>query len=346
MQEKRKILDFKPILTTAGLPRSVQLKLTARYMLTLNIAVADGLVNGATGKLMHISKDSKYQPVTLWLKFDDAFVGKEKRAASKQLMTVLKLNNEWTPIEQTSREVYRYKSNKKEVERMKTTAPLKFSIIFPNCENGLAIIFHNVESLSPHVPDIEADSIYMNSDILCFVETRSLPHETLHLRGHKCFLRQDCILTKKPGEGTAIFVKDGMNASITSIGHWKRNLGGNVEVTAFALHGIGFYVAYKSPRATDKDLMLFLDDVMTNGPEDKVLMGDLNIDLRKPLPTCFKHFIGRHNLKSINPNSYPTTDAGTHIDVCLSNIKNIRSNVYESYFSFHKPLCIFIEELK
>ena len=89
---------------TQGLPYELFLKISARYLMTINNDTSDGLVNGATGILQRIEygtrKDTQARvPCILWIEFDDPTVGKEKRANSKARYlhdnTILKT---WTPI--------------------------------------------------------------------------------------------------------------------------------------------------------------------------------------------------------------------------------------------------------
>ena len=89
---------------TQGLPYELYLKLSARYLMTLNNDTSDGLVNGATGILQRIEYGTRSDtqtrvPCVLWMEFDDPTVGKEKRANSKACYlrdsTILK---SWSPI--------------------------------------------------------------------------------------------------------------------------------------------------------------------------------------------------------------------------------------------------------
>ena len=73
---------------TQGLPYELFLKISARYLITINNDTSDGLVNGATGILQRIEygtrRDTQARvPCILWIEFDDPTVGTEKRANSK-----------------------------------------------------------------------------------------------------------------------------------------------------------------------------------------------------------------------------------------------------------------------
>ena len=73
---------------TQGLTYELFLKRSARYLMTINNDMSDGLVNGATGILQRIQygtrRDTQARvPCILWIEFDDPTVGTEKRTNSK-----------------------------------------------------------------------------------------------------------------------------------------------------------------------------------------------------------------------------------------------------------------------
>ena len=63
------------ITKTSGLPYTFTLANDTPYMITLNINVADGLVNGAVGKLKYVEYSDKKEIMRLWLEFEDKQLG-------------------------------------------------------------------------------------------------------------------------------------------------------------------------------------------------------------------------------------------------------------------------------
>ncbi|CAG5050324.1 unnamed protein product [Parnassius apollo] len=113
-----------PTSQTYGLPNSINLKVTAKYMMTVNINTSDGLVNGTTGVLTAI--DFAVNPTTgerrllrICIYFDDVNIGKLKRIQSSTSLTryQTRLKNNWTPIEPVTYTVKRYKSSNLQVRR-------------------------------------------------------------------------------------------------------------------------------------------------------------------------------------------------------------------------------------
>ncbi|XP_065091288.1 uncharacterized protein LOC135712259 [Ochlerotatus camptorhynchus] len=88
---------------TGGLPYLLRLALGAPYMLTTNVDVEDGIVNGAIVELMFVEhkEDDPQQSISrLWMMFENESFGKILRVKARPLVamkpTVLK--HEWTPI--------------------------------------------------------------------------------------------------------------------------------------------------------------------------------------------------------------------------------------------------------
>ena len=68
---------------TGGLPYIVEVAIGARWILTKNIDIEDGLVNGASGTItdMNISTDDKLKGI-IFVKFDNREIGRKRRTAN------------------------------------------------------------------------------------------------------------------------------------------------------------------------------------------------------------------------------------------------------------------------
>ncbi|XP_046974744.1 uncharacterized protein LOC124541014 [Vanessa cardui] len=112
-----------PTMKTYGLPKILYVKISARYMITVNLDTSDGLVNGTTGLLKaieygrHITTNER-RPLRLWLQFDNN-VG----IATRNKFEVHTRNHhayiesQWTPLETSTYTVKQWKSSNLKVHR-------------------------------------------------------------------------------------------------------------------------------------------------------------------------------------------------------------------------------------
>lgn len=98
------------VVETGGLPYLLRLAVGTPYMLTTNVDVEDGIVNGAIGELMFIehNEDDPQQNITrLWLMFENDSIGKTLRVKARPMVFSKPgvLRPEWTPIAKRSANV-------------------------------------------------------------------------------------------------------------------------------------------------------------------------------------------------------------------------------------------------
>ncbi|XP_062540963.1 uncharacterized protein LOC134209005 [Armigeres subalbatus] len=95
------------VVETGGLPYLLRLAIGKPYMITTNVDVEDGVVNGAIGELKYIEwdeDDSRQQIVRLWFKFDSEAIGTALRIKSRPAVYSRPgiLQPDWTPISKRS----------------------------------------------------------------------------------------------------------------------------------------------------------------------------------------------------------------------------------------------------
>ncbi|KAL4104804.1 hypothetical protein QTP88_020080 [Uroleucon formosanum] len=104
---RAKVHKLKPD-ETGSLPYILRLHIGKPYMVTTNVDVLDGLVNGAIGTLRYINRNAETSAIKrLWLYFDDSKIGRLLRVkAQAHLLANPHLDHSWTPISQRTCNVH------------------------------------------------------------------------------------------------------------------------------------------------------------------------------------------------------------------------------------------------
>jgi PIF1-like helicase/Helitron helicase-like domain at N-terminus/OTU-like cysteine protease/Helicase len=102
----------------AGLDHIILLKTEIKYMITCNIDIEDGLVNGTRGilKLIEISPKTN-KPITLWFEFESGRVGKNLRLKTKEYMERQNIKKKWVPIQKIKTVVTAKQSSEYQIVR-------------------------------------------------------------------------------------------------------------------------------------------------------------------------------------------------------------------------------------
>ena len=101
---KQTILDHIPKnpQKTMGLTNNLSLGVDQRVDLCVNVAVDDGLINGASGIVKCIKNIQENKIHTVWIQFDDSSTGKILRHSTKKLH--YDIHSTWTPITRIARQ--------------------------------------------------------------------------------------------------------------------------------------------------------------------------------------------------------------------------------------------------
>ena len=113
-----KQISFLETAETQGLPSSVKLKTGIRYMITVNIDVSDGLVNGVSGVLKKIDLTTNSVPELLWFDFERVDIGQVARKRFKSFDPTL------TPIERQSKTFF-YKFDRNLISVTRNQFPIR-----------------------------------------------------------------------------------------------------------------------------------------------------------------------------------------------------------------------------
>ena len=402
-----------------GLPYIIQLKLGIKYMITNNIDVEDGLVNGACEILKHISFDSNSIPTKLWLDFQPKSIGNKARLPFLEYMKSNKIDKNLIPLSksaipltitnklqhqtirkqfsivpaealtihksqgQTYQEVCvdfniskrftrqmlyvalsrvtklsglyiigKFKASKlakdddpivMELNRLRLERNLKLTFNNLKDVNKPIIIYQNINSLSSKFKHILKDKWYQRGqNILIFSETLTKSCDKFQIPHHKKVFRSDI---KDCSRGIICFASDELY--ITNIEHIldinKSNdkTKSHVELFSFKIDNFCIISGYKSPSTPNKLFEISFEKIMAkiqNLSDEIVVLGDFNFDLRNNEKSFLIKYLEKYNFNSLLPNDMTSTDLNTQIDVIFGTSKNVSAGIYETYFSYHKPI--------
>ena len=325
-------LNIQPHLTPIGLKKKVLSKSFTQNNVQIirrqiPLIAADGItINKAQGS----SFKKVVVRVTKQLRRDLLYVG----CSRSFTLDGLYIDGEFEPPKQPqlciTNELNRLKAN-----------PIQLSIKFLQdfSKDDLKIVFHNVQSLHKHALDVASEKSFMAADAMLFVETWSLPSDTYKFKKFKCKFREDSE-RKRSSYGSMIFCKRRTRQIISDITFQSYPSGaGHVDYTTFQINDVTFIMIYRSPKSSPKYFRKTLQEQLTQHNSAKlVVLGDINID-----QNCRRKIfalLSLSSLVSMIPLDQASTDYGSNIDICYSNMKNMDAWFYESIFSYHKPICM------
>jgi hypothetical protein len=189
------------------------------------------------------------------------------------------------------------------------------------------------------------------SDILAFVEPHMLNTDSAELPGYQCVQRRNC-RTGRNSEGSLIFSKSQVHVKLDtdpSNPNYYRYLqirtdfssSGHYVFVHFQVSDVNLIMVYKSPNYSVCVFLRALEEVLISISGSIIVFGDFNIDLHSPVGRSTLDFFNRLNLESkLNYRTSSSTDGSTFIDFCFSNIPTVEAWFYETYYSYHKAICL------
>jgi hypothetical protein len=120
----------------------------------------------------------------------------------------------------------------------------------------------------------------------------------------------------------------------------RKNVTGHCLFLKQRISNVTVTFMYKHPNFPDRKFLRHLRSALEDVSGKEIFVGDININLQQPegrrVLSLFMEFHFHSNLNI----AQASTDGGTHIDCCFSNADEVEAWFYESYYSYHKPICI------
>jgi hypothetical protein len=181
----------------------------------------------------------------------------------------------------------------------------------------------------------------MCADILAFCETKTLISDTVQIPGFRILNRNDSP-SMTSSIGTLVFQNNNFSHNkIRNLQTWQEgNQEKHIQVVSWEQKGVTLYMIYRSPSSQIASFKALLKGILVetvNKPT--TIFGDFNINFLDKESVYYKKMFKDFGFAQNTPLE-ASTDGNTSIDVCFSNIVGMEASYYESYFSYHKPVCI------
>lgn len=232
----------------------------------------------------------------------------------------------------------------KEMNRLRNYSMIcpKYAFLRSVHEEIIQIISHNVQSIRKHFDSIRCDKIYTNSHILLFQETWVLSNEAFEIKDFREIVRNP-LSGRSIAFGTMIYAKNSpfFNVEKNTAIAVKSN-DQHIEITCCSVNEIKIINIYKNPCTTFEFFTETMSDYYHLFEGDNVLLcGDFNTDFTSCSGNVESMLKKKFDLTLLSPRC-STTDKQTVIDAVFGKLNSyhIDVNIYESVFSYHKPLVI------
>jgi len=182
--------------------------------------------------------------------------------------------------------------------------------------------------------------VFLRSDILAIVEPHLLPSDEVNLPHFSVLQRTNCRKTRN-SEGALVFkTHDSLGGQISTKPYFNEQ--GHSLFVKWIVDDTHLVMIHKSPKFSTATFMrhLRLELQMIKGEQKYLFFGDFNINLQGPEGKRLIEMFGEYGLTSKLQLTDISTDGGTLIDGCFSNKEDVKATFYESYYSYHKPICI------
>jgi hypothetical protein len=236
----------------------------------------------------------------------------------------------------------------KEMDRLRQTSALvpKFAFLRQVPEDVIQVVSHNVTSIkNHHVNAIRNDRIFTNSHLLLLQETWIYNNQRYSIDGMEEIQRNEINGQRR---GTMIYAKHNLGAQ----DHKNYSLedgSQRIDITSCNCKDIVFINIYKNPDTTNeffKGTLLSISEIFDF--DNVIFCGDFNDHEITKEGKVLHSFLstGPFQLELLSPRDAPTTDELTTIGAVFGKLRDYTAevHVYESFFSYHKPLVIRLKE--
>jgi hypothetical protein len=228
-----------------------------------------------------------------------------------------------------------------EMERLRINCKMKFKLQIPENVDGNShrFIYHNCRSYRKHHKIFLKDKAFANSACIMLVETWLLDTDVVSIENFTTIYRRNCEGMKRHAFGSLLLANGCLNVKLFDC-HVYVDSSCFLETVAYVYEDVVVVFLHRSPRYKFEHLLLYLELIFNKCKVENILkivvIGDFNVDfLSKSYEhLTLKNFMLHHGFL-LCQKYFPTTDYGSMIDLCFSNIPNLLCEGYESITSDH-----------
>jgi len=167
-----------------------------------------------------------------------------------------------------------------------------------------------------------------------------LQGDAVSVPNYSCIHRTNC-RNQRNSEGVVVFKKlDCVNSILQFSIRKKSTDSGHFLFLQWCLDNVNLTTVYKSPKFSLRIFNEELEALLQKLSGLVIVFGDFNINLKSPEGNKLTELFQRYGLFSALVIGTPSTNQDTQIDLCFTNHPNVIAWYYESYYSYHKPICI------
>ncbi|XP_026481429.1 uncharacterized protein LOC113388245 [Ctenocephalides felis] len=352
----------KLLRTRAGddfrLENKINFKISIKYMINYNIDIEDGLVNGACGILRLVTFNGQTnKPEIVWLDFQMQRVGKKARLCHYEYMIEHQINTNWTPIKRMA-----IKTNASDDE--------KYHVIrnqFPLVP-AEAMTIHKAQGQTYDAICLDFTKKERRDKSMLYVAlSRVKKLSGLYILGsfdiQPSTSANDVTMKRSLVEINRLRATKTLNLSyntlkdVTSpvliyqnVGTLKKQMS-HINADRWFRRGDIVTLSETLTKASDKvDIddttfsVVYRSNYNRNG-RGLLCYAKKNMKITKVIAEADSDNRGSIELVLfVLPSDAITTNSNTQIDIIFSNYDNIQGGVYETYFSYHKPIYAIIDE--
>ncbi|CAG7723294.1 unnamed protein product [Allacma fusca] len=235
------------------------------------------------------------------------------------------------------------------LERLRTKVPIIFNQfdVLGSEHSRNPVVFHNVQSFNLHRTDICSNLSYVQSDLLLLLEPKVTDEDACHIPNFEYVYRLNTPMHRRSPHGMLVFAKP--HIVIENFLIWDRNYKNGKSphscIVALEMKNMTILLCYKSPKYPANLFLELLKYPLVKYLDRQILLvGDLNIDFHTQTSQKLKEMLTFYGLHSCVPEYSVSTQYNTLIDYCYSNVNHVYGDFFDTNFSYHYPLRIFLNE--